>query len=85
MSNVIPLGDNILPGVVDQDLVDDLELLLEDAKAGRLLAIGYAAVVEGDVTSTGWSGRAGTRHALSSAIITLHARYAQALISGGEN
>lgn len=82
MSEVIPLRGERLPGQPAGNVVEDLEALLADAKAGRLIGFAYAAVKVSDVTVTGWSGAAGTRHPLCSAIAMLQHRYAEALLQG---
>ena len=82
MSEVVPLRGERLPGQPDQSVVEDLEALLADAKAGTLIGFAYAGVKVSGVTCTGWSGAAGTRHPLSSAIAMLQHRYAEGLLKG---
>lgn len=79
MSNVHRFGNTVLPGEAHADLVETLEGLLEQAKAGELRAMAYCTVRTGNVIGTGWDGADGTRHPMSGAIMILHSRYALAL------
>jgi hypothetical protein len=84
MSNVIKLGQDVLPGEPSADLIETVERLLEMAKSGHLRAIAYATVRENDVIGTGWDGVAGTRYSMGSAIMMLQGRYSEALLQSRE-
>lgn len=83
MSKVIAFKYNTIPGEPNKDIIEDLERLLAEAKAGQLEAIAYCTVRQGAL-GTGWVGGSGTRSAVSSAILMLSHRYAAALLEGGE-
>ena len=74
--SVVPFGNSILPGEPNLELVETLQFLLDDAKSGRLRAIAYAVVREGNHLATGWDGSDGTRNALGMTIMLLQHRYA---------
>ncbi len=78
--NVIPLRGERLPGEPYADLVVCLEGLLERARRGEIIAIGYATVSPDDVFGTGWDGAGGTRNGLGMAIAALGVRYPMAII-----
>ena len=80
MSNIKPLFGGPIPGEVDPDLVEELQGLLDDAKSGALLAIGYCTVRSSDEIGTGWVGCAGTNDKLSTAIMMMTHRYSAALL-----
>lgn len=75
MSAVIPIHGGRRPGEPDPDLVADLEKLLARARAGDLLALGFATVDEHGKLGTGWVGAGGTRWPLGCAIAMLGHRY----------
>lgn len=61
------------------ELVETLEGLLEDARAGRLHGLAYCTVREGGEIGTGWDGGHGTRFPLGAAVSILSVRYASAM------
>lgn len=69
-----------VPGVPSASVIDDLERLLGDAKAGRLIGFAYATANQDGSQGTGWAGEAGTRHPLGSAIMMLFHRYSAGLL-----
>lgn len=83
MTNVVVMGGGPQPGEPDPDVIAILERLLEQARAGNMRAIGYAAVY-GQSMATGWAGGAGTRDTLASSIMILGHRYAAALLDNGK-
>lgn len=83
MSKVIAFKDNTIPGEPNKNIIDELERLLAEAKAGQLDAIAYCAVRQRTI-GTGWAGGSGARSAISSAILMLSHRYAGALLMEGE-
>lgn len=82
MSKVVVIGGGPQPNEPDPDLIKILHQLLEQAKAGNLRAIGYAAVYSQSVGS-GWVGGIGTRDFLSTAIMMLNHRYAVGVAESG--
>jgi hypothetical protein len=82
MAEVISLRGEALPGEPDSGIVEELERLLVDAKAGKLRGIAYATCLDTGGQGTGWSGVAGSRHPLGTAIMMLHHRYARGLLEG---
>lgn len=68
------------PDEPSADIVNELERLLDEAKSGRLIGIAYATYSQQGVQGTGWSGEAGTRHPLGTAIMMLSHRYSTALL-----
>ena len=77
------------PGEPSTQLIEELELLLAEARRGELIGIAYASARESGepgnpITGTGWVGEAGTRHALGSTIGMLQHRYTAALLEPRE-
>lgn len=62
------------------DVITELEHMLEEARAGRLRAVGAALVYLDGKTGTSWAGALGTRYPLGGAIMMLQHRYAARLI-----
>lgn len=81
MSNVVAFKNSVPPGEPHPDLVETLEGLLARAKGGDLRGLAYCTVALDGAIGTGWDGADGTRHPLSSAILILQHRYAEALQS----
>lgn len=84
MSEVLTVHGGRVPGAANPDLVETLERLLDEARSGRLVALGYATVSEGagpeaGSYGTGWQGGAGTRYKLGCAVSWLAQRYIRAL------
>jgi hypothetical protein len=82
VSNVVPIFNTVPPGEVNEDIVEELERLLAEAKDGTLRGFAYCTTSQGDLTGTGWVGSDGSRHPLSSGILLLSSRYAQAMREG---
>jgi hypothetical protein len=61
-------------------VIEDLERLLAEAKAGTLVAFAYVSVKRDEVLGTGWAGGHGTRHLLGSGVGMLHHRYTACLL-----
>ena len=80
------LTDRMLPGEVNQDLVEALESLTERAKAGEISGLAWAGVVgaqgNGDLV-TGWDGAGGTKFLIGAAIMLLQSRYAESMVDDG--
>lgn len=71
-----------LPGdhqEVDPDIIDRLEGLLEDARAGRILILAYAAVAQHEMIKTSWVGQH-SRGLTGYAIAKLHAEFYKACL-----
>ena len=86
MSNVVKIGENVVTASEAQaDLVDMLEKLLEDAKAGVIIGVAFAAVLDQPdkvfVVRTGWDSASGTKHVLHSGIALLEHRFAEGIIN----
>jgi hypothetical protein len=83
MSKVVAFRENTIPGEPNADVIEDLERLLSEARSGELEAVAYCTVRKG-IIGTGWVGGSGTRGSISSAILMLGHRYADALLGGNE-
>jgi hypothetical protein len=68
------------PDEAVSDVVEELENLLAEAKAGHLRAFACATVSKDAKTGTVWAGALGTRYPLGGAILALHHRYGRRLI-----
>lgn len=79
---VVAFKNSIPPGEANPEMVEALEDLLSRAKSGELRGFAYATVSGGDFHGSGWEGSDGSRHPLSSAIMMLQFRYAEALLGG---
>jgi hypothetical protein len=68
------------------EVVDELKLLLKEAKSGVLRGFAYAGATTkaGGAMRTGWKYADGHEYVLSAAMLTLHARFGIALASGDE-
>ena len=75
MSNVIALTGETVPGAPNDDIIQELEALLRRAKSGELIGLAYCTI-GAQTKGTGWSGNAGTRESIGTAIMMLHHRYA---------
>lgn len=89
MSEVVGIHGGRAPGQPSQQIIETLESLLEEARAGVLVGLGYATVrTAGSANNwtlgTGWSGEAadGLRYRLGSAIHMLDWRYTEAMLRG---
>ena len=75
---VVPiLPDGLIPASVmepDKALIDKLEALLVDARAGHLRAMGYVLVKSNRLVGTGWIGRADS-HDMTAGVASLFHRY----------
>ncbi len=71
-------------GQPHQDLVEDLERLLDDAKSGHLRGLAYATVMVDNSKGTGWVGADGTRDGIGLAVGLLQYRYMQSIYEDGE-
>ncbi len=69
-----------IPNQPSTSIIEDLERLLSDAKSGRLVGLAYATASEDGVQGTGWTGEAGSRHPLGTAIMMLSYRYSAGLL-----
>lgn len=63
-----------------QPIIDQLEILMEEARSGVLIGFAYAVVREDGTQRTGWDGESGTRHSLGTALMMLNYRYIEALL-----
>jgi hypothetical protein len=79
MTKVVAIHGVTLDGEADPGVVEELERLLDLARSGELRGFAYATAQAQDVSGTGWAGANGSRHMLSSAIMMLSYRYAEAL------
>ena len=84
MTNIVAIYGNTVPGEPNQDMIDDLDRMLGEAKSGELQAIAYCTVRDGH-KSTGWVGNSGTSDSIAAAIAMLSHRYADALLRLGED
>ena len=71
-----------VPGQPCEAIVETLERMLAEAKRGDITAIAYATVRGNGVIGTGWDGEDGARYPVASAVMMLHHRYAEAMLSG---
>lgn len=80
MSSLVPLfPEKVLPGGVNQELVEMIEAMLDDAKAGRMIAGAFVTVKPDGQCMTAWKGD-GSQNALASGILTLLHRYGRGLV-----
>lgn len=70
-----------VPGHPSTEIIEQLERLLVDARAGRIIGLAYAVAHEGGSQGTGWCGEAGSRHPLGTAVMMLSHRYAAGLLT----
>jgi hypothetical protein len=54
VNNVVPLGRIVGTNEPVQDVIEELEMLLERARAGEIRAIAYALVDGGGISTTSW-------------------------------
>lgn len=80
--NIAELRPGCDPRKPSADTIEDLERLLADARSGHLVGIAYATVNRDGSQGTGWSGIAGTRHTVGTAIMMLFHRYSAAMVRG---
>lgn len=66
-----------LPHEPNVELIGTLEELLEEAKAGKLVALAYGTVSEDAKVGSGWDCGTGSLSMLGMAITVLSARYVQ--------
>ena len=74
MANVVAFGEKTVPGEPVAEIVETLEMLLAQAKAGDIRALAYA-ITRASSVSTGWDGDAGPKYELAAAIMALQHRY----------
>lgn len=79
MANVVPFGEKTVPGEPVAEVVETLETLLAEAKAGNMRAFAYA-VTRASGVATGWDGDAGTKYELAAAIMALQHRYTSSFL-----
>jgi hypothetical protein len=79
VTNVVELKPGCIPDAPFEDLVEELRRLLAEAESGELRGMAYATVRSDNVKGTGWTGAAGTRNALGTALMILQHRYVVAL------
>ena len=84
MTNVVAFQDNNIPGTANQDIVAECEMLLAEAQSGELIGFAYCTI-RNDSKGTGWTGNAGTRDAIGSAIAMLFHRYTNASLGWDGN
>lgn len=63
------------------NLIKRLELLLDEAKAGKLEALAYAAIDGSRYCATGWAGQDYSISALGGAILMLQSRYGRDMMA----
>lgn len=69
-------------GRINPQLVKTLEDLLEQARSGQILSMGFALVRPGDVVASGWERLDGHNHSISAAINLLAHRYNHSVYAG---
>jgi hypothetical protein len=86
--NVFRIGGAVLPGEAHEGVVEILEKLLEEAKAGLIIGIAYTVVHPdagaGEPVNTGWGGGPGSRWPLFCGTRLLDMRYAAQVIGGSK-
>jgi hypothetical protein len=82
MADIATIHGGRMPGSPSAEILDDLEMLMARAKAGTLIGFAYATCNEDGSQATGWSGEAGSRHPLGTAVMMLQHRYASAMVEG---
>lgn len=89
MADVVGIRGALAPGQSSESIVETLEILLAEARAGTLVGLAYATVrtsgaVNNWTLGTGWDGEAadGLRYRLGSAIHMLDHRYTMAMLEG---
>lgn len=82
-NRVVALRGEVLPTEPVPDVVETLERLLAEAKAGHIRGIAYAVAttLAGEGTGTGWDMAGGQKHVMAAAVMMLHHRFAEALQS----
>lgn len=80
MAEIKTIHGGRVPGAPSAQVIEDLERLLAHAKEGKLIGFAYAGAHQDGSQVTGWSGEAGTRHPVGTAIMMLSHRYAVALL-----
>lgn len=75
MAEVATLFGGAPRGQPDPDIIERIEELLEEAKAGEISGIAYAVHTPGDDKKTGWIGQQGTSDAIHAAITLLAHTY----------
>lgn len=83
MTKILGIHGGRKPGQPSEIIIETLTLLLERAKAGELIGLGYATVTLNGELGTGWEGEPadGLRYRLASAIHILDYRYTNAIIT----
>lgn len=71
-TKVTALFDDVVPGHADEQIVERLEELLAQAKAGEVVGLGFAVVFNSRASATWW--RAASWESIAAAVGTLHHR-----------
>lgn len=78
--SVVKLGtERLLPGEVNNDLVEELEDLTERARRGEIIGLAWAGLTGNRHIISGWDGPGGTIFDMGAAVMCLHSRYAEYL------
>lgn len=80
MAEIKTIHGGRVPGEPSAQVIEDLERLLAQAKDGTLIGFAYAGAHQDGSQVTGWSGEAGTRHPVGTAIMMLFHRYSARLL-----
>ena len=81
-AEVVSLHGDVREGDPDPEIVEKLETLLEEARAGQLTGLAYAVTRPGGAVGTAWTGQYGTTFSLGGAISMLQLRYAEMMVHG---
>lgn len=84
MAEIKAIHGGRLPGAPSKQVIEDIERLLEQARSGKLIGFAYAGTHDDGSQVTGWSGEAGTRHPVGTAIMMPHHRYSARLFDAAE-
>lgn len=69
--------ERLLPGEVNEDLVEALDGLLDRVKRGEITALAWAGITGNEHLFNGWDGSGGTIFTLGASISALGHRYTQ--------
>lgn len=70
------LTESLLPGEVDEELVEALRDLLARAEKGEISGLAWAGCTPNDTAFSGWQGAGGTVFHIGASILALQTRYA---------
>lgn len=70
------LTEMLLPGEVDEELVEALRDLLARAERGEISGLAWAGCTPNDTAFSGWQGAGGTLFHIGASIMALQTRYA---------